>query len=154
MSKTIKLNRLFKGSDSTLSVLWIDRDKPACFIVEDEKREVKVQGETRIDAGIFEIKFREYDTPLTLKYRKKFPEWFTYHLEITGLPRHKYVYIHIGNDDDDTEACLLTNYNGIMLPNGEYAGGRSTDAFEDVYKRLSEIINSGERLFIEIKDEE
>lgn len=150
----IKLKRLFKGSDSTLSVLWIDMDKPACFIVEDEQRDVKVQGETRIDAGLFQIKYREADTGLTMKYRKKFPSWFKYHLEIIGLPRHKYVYIHIGNFESNTEACLLTNYDGKMLSSGEYAGGRSTEAFKDVYLKLSAILDSGKELWIQVTDEE
>ncbi len=148
--KLVQLKRLFKGEDSSLGALWIE-DKPICFIVEDEYRKVKVKGETRIPAGKYELKKRISESPKTLQYRKIYP-WFDYHIELQNVLNFKYVYIHHGNDDDDTDGCLLTNYNALMMDGGEYMGGRSRDAFEAVYKKLSDMMKQ-ESVFIDVIDE-
>ena len=149
----LKLTRIFGSKDSSLSALWLNNKQPECFIIEDEQRDVKVQGETGIDTGRFEMKKRKVLSPMTLKYRDIY-SFFDFHLQIVGLPRHKYVYIHSGNTDDDTDACLLTNYNAYMQEGkvSEYVGGRSRDAYEVVYKKISEMLNQG-RVFITIINE-
>ena len=152
MDFTIKLQRLFKGKDSSLGVLYVDSDAPMCFIIEDEKRDVKVAGETRIPAGIFQIKKRIADSPLTIKYRNIYPSFFDYHLELQNVPGFKYVYMHHGNTEKDTAGCLLCNYNALILGNGEYVGGRSRDAFRAVYTVISKMLDNG-NVFIDVSDE-
>lgn len=152
MSKTITLKRLFQGSDSTLGALYLSKEKPTCFIIEDEHRDVKVKGETRIDAGVYEVIKKTDVTPLTEKYRKKF-DWFDFHLELQNVPRHKYIYIHIGNYEKNTDGCLLTNFDGKMLATGEYQGGRSTDAFKKVYQEVEKMLEV-DRVFICVIDEQ
>jgi len=116
--------------------------------LEDEPREVKVKGETRIKAGTYEILERKVISPKTKKYRNRFP-WFNWHLELQDVPNFKYVYIHIGNKDEDTDGCILV---------GEEASGnriiRSTEAFSRLYHYIMGALNSGERVFISIIDED
>ena len=151
--KEITLQRLFRGKDSSLGALWFpDTDQPECFIIEDEYRREKVQGETRIDAGRYEIKKRLVASPKTKIYQKLY-DWFDYHLEVKDTPRHKYVYIHSGNKEAHTEGCLLPNYNAMML-DGEYEGGRSRDAFEVIYKTVSKWLDDGHQVFIKVIDEQ
>ena len=154
MSKTILLQRSAKGDDSSFGMFYLDpaSQRPTCFIIEDEHRDVKVRGETRIDAGRYEvIKRITEESKMTLKYRKKY-EWFDYHLMLLNTPRHKWIYIHSGNYESHTDGCLLVNFNAMML-DGEYAGGRSRDAYEVVYKEITKWLDEGERVFIIVKDE-
>ena len=132
----LQLLRFCPSKESTLGQMYIDT-KPECFTLEDEYREVKVKGETRIPSGTYEVKFNETITPLTEKYRAKY-HWFTYHLEIQNVKNFKNVYIHIGNTDDHTEACVLL---GDTLTNNQYQDGflgHSTQAFERFYKKIGE----------------
>lgn len=129
----IQLLRFCPSPESTLGQVYID-NKPECFSLEDEYRKVKVKGDTRIPAGTYEIKFNESLTPLTKKYRGKYP-WFTYHLEIQNVNNFKNVYIHIGNTDDHTDACVLV---GDTLTNNQYQDGflgNSTKHLKDFIKR-------------------
>lgn len=133
MELNLRLDRIKSDADSTLGLLFAD-GKPFGFVVEDEKREVKVKGETRIPAGTYVIKQRKVDSPMTLKYRKKF-DFFDYHFELQEVPGFKHVYIHIGNTDDDSEGCLLVNYKADMQG---LTGERSTQCFEDLYKMMKQ----------------
>lgn len=156
MSKIqLRLTRFFPSAESTLGAMFIDCE-PECFTLEDEYREVKVKGETRIPAGTYKVKFNESVTPLTEKYRAKYP-WFTFHLEIQDVRNFKNVYIHIGNDDDDSEGCILL---GDSLVNNQYKVGQvvdgflgnSTQAFERFYKRVGEHLRQGGEVDIQIID--
>ena len=73
----LKVVRFYSDSDSTMGCLTVD-GKFQCWTVEDEHRDIKVKGETRIPAGTYEVKFRESDSPMTLKYRQRYP-FFKYH---------------------------------------------------------------------------
>lgn len=155
MSKTVLLQRSALGADSSFGMFYLDpaSNKPTCFIIEDEHRDVKVQGETRVDAGRYEIIKRVIADPsqgMTGKYRKIY-DWFDFHLMLKDTPRHTYVYIHHGNTEKDTAACLLTNFNAYML-DGEYEGGRSRDAYKVVYQAIEKMLETN-RVFIIIKDE-
>jgi hypothetical protein len=116
--------------------------------LEDEPREVKVMGETRIPAGTFEIKERKIISPKTEHYRKKY-HWFNYHLMLQDVPGFNYVYIHIGNDDDDTEGCILVGEKEAY-----WKIEQSTSAFTRLYHYIMGAITAGERVFISIIDED
>jgi len=122
------------------------------FTLEDERRDIKVGGETRIPAGFYELGLMEAETPLTLKYRAKYP-WFKFHIEITKVPNFKGVYIHIGNTDLDTDGCVLL---GDSVDNNTTTEGEiksSTIAFKRFYEAVYEHLSEKGKAFIEIRDE-
>ena len=143
------LARIFSGEDSTIGVLGVD-DKPMCFTCEDEKRLVKVHGETRIPAGTYEIKYRDAGG-MVGRYKARYP-WHKGMLHLQDVPGFEWVYIHVGNTDADTLGCILVG-NGAQL---DGAGGgsitHSRDAYAALYKNVSRALDSGERVDIEILD--
>lgn len=142
----IDIHRIGEGPDSTLSYMFID-NKLVCFVLEDEYREVKVKGETRIPAGKYEVKFREEPSPMTTRYRQKY-DWFQWHLELQGVPNFKYVYIHVGNTDDHTDGCLLVGYIAEVI-NGNYVIGNSRNAYRDLYSKIKLALKT-EKVFVRL----
>ena len=145
----LALLRYGEGDDSTLGLLFVDEGF-ACYTLEDEARAVKVPGETRIPNGMYQIQFREVMTPLTQRYRDRFP-WFTWHLELQHVVGFTNVYLHIGNDDDDTDACILVGdeANNNLINSGWI--GRSAQAYERIYRKISAALTAGEQVFIDIR---
>lgn len=143
---TFILQRYSDNRDSTLGIMLkvfdLGKGKATVFqgyTLEDESRVDKVKGETRIPAGVYEIDIQQTDTPLTLKYRAKYP-WFKKHLEIKNVPGFVGVYIHIGNFDADTAGCVLLGDNADNNVIGPGSISNSTAAFrrfyENVYQHL------------------
>ena len=144
--------RVSQKGDSTYSVLSLE-GKQLCFTIEDIHHNVKVDNETRISSGRYEIKFREVLSPKTKRYRELYPSWFTWHLELQDVPEFTYIYMHIGNRSSDSSGCLLLNKGVSELSNGNYVGHSSWAAFIEVYSIISDALTSGERVFITIRDE-
>jgi hypothetical protein len=122
------------------------------YTLEDESREVKVSGETRIPAGFYELVIHKQDTPLTLKYRAKY-SWFKNHIEIKNVTGFEGVYIHIGNYDSNTEGCILL---GDSVDNNSISEGmitNSTTAFKRFYDMVYTHLEAGNKAHIEIRDE-
>ena len=55
----IDVIRYSSSSESTLGLFMIN-DQFQCYTLEDEFREVKVKGQTRIDAGTYKLELRKY----------------------------------------------------------------------------------------------
>ena len=142
--------RIASDKESTLGLLTVD-GKKFSFVIEDEQRGVKVKGETRILAGKYLVKFRKQLTPLTKKYRAKYP-WFTYHLELTDIPNFKYVYIHIGNFESSTDACQIVGNKAGFDGNNHFRNFESVDNFRRLYLLVSEAIGNGGSVSYEIVD--
>ena len=74
-----------------------------CFTLEDQRRlGEKVAGETSIPLGTYEIKLRT-EGGMHEKYLRQFmelPHQGMLHLQ--NVPDFEWVYLHIGNTDDDT----------------------------------------------------
>ncbi len=149
------LQRFSDNRDCTLGLLLEKRNGGIYFhsyTLEDEHRDIKQSKETRIPEGQYEVKPIKLDTPLTLKYRAKYA-WFKHHLEITGVKDFKGVYIHIGNKDEDTDGCVLLGDNADNNRIGYGSISNSTQAFARVYKYLTDYIEAGNKVFIEIINE-
>ena len=143
--------RIASDNQSTLGLLTVD-GKKFSFVIEDEKRETKVSGETRIPAGKYQLKFRQAQTPLTKKYRERFPHWFTYHLELQNVPNFKYVYIHIGNFESSTDACQVIGNKAGFDSNNHFRNFGSVDNYRKLYLLVSKSLESGEDVWYEIVD--
>ena len=148
----LQLDRFSHALDYTYGILGEQcYTIPFGFTLEDQAQLNKVAGETRIESRRYQIKQRKVLSGLTKNYRKRFP-WFTWHLELIGVPGFKYVYIHIGNDDDDTEACILMAYTCDLNANENGFIGKSTPCFKAFYQKITAALESGEEVWITIQD--
>jgi len=148
------LERFGFGKDSTLGRLSLDIDAAIvhlCFTIEDERRKVKVPGETAIPTGVYEIALRTEGT-LTKKYAKRFPEMHKGMLHLQSIPDFKFVYLHIGNDDDDTEGCPLTVTTPFVDGKGEFTGGGSKDAYVKLYQKVIAAMDAGESVMLTVSE--
>lgn len=153
------LQRFSDNRDTTLGLLFKkitdasgERLQFTSYTLEDEYRDKKQAGDTRIPAGFYEIAIRKEETPMTLKYRTKYP-WFVNHIEILKVPGFNSIYLHIGNRDSDTDGCLLLGDNADNNQIGEGSISNSTNAFKRFYSNTYEYLSNGHKAFIEIRDE-
>lgn len=130
----IEVKRFDSGFHDTLGEFFIN-GKFYAFTLEDEKRDVKVKGETCIPVGTYKVVF--YNSP---SHGPK-------SLMIDNVPGFKYILIHPGNTEDDTDGCLLV---GTMIGklNGKRAVLNSKKAFDKIYPVIAAAIESGEEVTI------
>lgn len=139
----LRLKRIHHEDDYTLSMLYIN-EVFFCFVLEDEKRVVKVKGETRIWNGVYDLRLKEVLTPLTKKYRKKYP-WFEWFVEIIGIPQFTYVYFHVGNFEKNTDGCPLLGYTADIDPQLNGFVGKSAKAFQAFQEIVANHLGNGGR---------
>jgi hypothetical protein len=137
----LELLRLDSQEDLTFGALFVNEPKKyLCATLEDEHREVKVWGETRIPAGRYLLSLRDVG-PLHERYKERFGEAHRGMLWLRDVPGFEYICIHIGNDEDDTGGCPLVGY-GV-----DRVGGRLTDsllAYSAIYGPIADAIESKE----------
>lgn len=102
----LTLERKYFNEHSTVGELYID-GKFFCHILEDQDRgldsgmsleqlkSMKVKGQTAIPTGCYEIK---------ITYSPRFKVNMPLLLDV---PAYSGIRMHVGNDDGDTEGCLL-----------------------------------------------
>jgi hypothetical protein len=145
------LQRLYDNGHYTLGFVQNEEKSFCSFSCEDTFRAVKIKGETRIPAGFYELKINKADTPLTLKHRTAYGEWFKYHIQVTNVQGFEGIYIHTGKDQNWTEGCLLFGYDfNLSLPKGNQA--LTLEAIKDFYDIVYPLLDSGNKVTIEIKD--
>jgi len=147
----IEVKRLECTEAYTRGELWLD-GKFFCYTLEDPVTDVKVYGESCIGYGKYKIGFKEAYTPMTKKYHKRFPDFFTRHLEIKDVGNYTDIYLHVGNYTRDTLGCVLlgtgkgSNVEGALITN-------STGAFTEFYKIVSNALVEGVEVTLEITGE-
>jgi len=149
------LQRFSDNTKSTLGLLFHKESKKFLnYTLEDEFRAVKVKGETRIPAGYYELKIRKEDTPLTIKHRTAYGQWFKYHIEVTNVPNFTGIYLHAGNTDEHTDGCILigNSQNNHMTTQGSPLVS-SINGTQRVYELVYPHLEAGGKAFIEIRDE-
>ncbi len=127
----ITVNRFTNDGSSTLSLVTINGNFQ-CFGLEDEPRDVKVNGETRIPAGEYKIGIRDVGG-FHGRYSKKFSNIHKGMLQVLNVPNFEYILIHVGNTDDDTAGCLLLGSDALT---GGNRLGRSVYAYVDFYEKV------------------
>lgn len=144
----IRLRRYTDSGESTLGLLFINEEF-MCYTLEDEKRNIKLKGETRIAEGEYEIKYRKEGGHHT-EYGKKFPDIHKGMLELQHVPNFQFILIHIGNTDKDTDGCILVgnNPNNNRVAKGLLSG--STDAYKRIYPKIATALEAGEKVVIKI----
>lgn len=121
----IRVDRVLSDADSTASEVFVDGVK-VCYGLEDEPRDIKVSGETRIPAGKYKIGLRRIGG-FHERYLRRYPGMHEGMLHILDVPGFEYILIHCGNNDADTAGCLLvgtdvvTTHGGMRLINSSNA---------------------------------
>ena len=150
----LELYRFSSQNESTLGILYLLNNETnqkdfLCFTLEDEKREVKVYGETRIPEGTYKIEYRK-EGGYHNKYTKRFPSIHRGMLEVRDVPNFTHILLHCGNTDSDTDGCLLVG--NVISQNITKDGflGQSTDCYKRIYPILADILDSQKQLSIKI----
>ena len=131
-----ELVRIASGPNSTVGVLYecvaeTDIIRFLCFTLEDEYRDSKVPGKTRIPNGRYEVKLRKtggHDE----RYAVKFPELHGGMLHLVDVPGFKHILVHIGNTHHDTAGCILVG-SAIERDGQDFRLVRSTQAYRNIY---------------------
>lgn len=127
---------------STIGDLYVDGEFE-CYTLEDCDREVKgspietwkVPGKTAIPRGKYEVII-----DMSLRFQKTMPHI----LDVDGFTG---VRIHCGNDDGDTEGCIL-----VGKQKSRDWVGESRKAYSELYDLIRTALNDKERVEIIIGD--
>lgn len=152
----ITVKRFADDGDTTMSCIFIDGVFQT-FGIEDEERDVKVKGETRVPEGTYKVALRA-EGGFHNRYKSKFSDihkgmlaiynqknWV---LENKGMS-FQYVLIHVGNTDDHTAGCLLLN---DVADAENFRGSRSAAAYKKFYPKVRDAILNGENVTITYVD--
>ena len=128
----LNLLRTVELRDETIGLLT-DDDRPLCWILEDQGQPqgVKIPGETRIPAGIYDVRLYAAGR-LHATYQRRW-DWHRGMLQLMDVPGFSCILIHPGNDDDDTRGCLLPGLAADLAPPRVL---RSRLAYEHLYRRV------------------
>ena len=147
--------RISSQSDSTSGLLFETTDvglKFLCYTLEDERRALKVKGETRVPAGTYNLKLRKeggFDT----RYKKKYPSIHKGMIQVMDVPNFEYILIHQGNTDEHTAGCLLvgdSQENNIIIKDGFI--GKSANAYKRIYPTIAKQLELGNEVTITYQD--
>ena len=147
--------RISSQTDSTSGLLFEQTDigkQFMCYTLEDEKRALKVPGETRVPAGIYDIEFRT-EGGFHNRYSKKYPRFHKGMLQVKDVPNFEYILIHQGNTDEHSSGCLLvadSQENNIIIKDGFI--GKSANAYKRIYPKIAKALEKGERVTIQYID--
>jgi hypothetical protein len=134
------LQRNIHSSDYTIGEIRIG-GKFECYTLEDEFRDVKVKGETRIQKGTYVIKLRK-EGGFHQRYLKRFGKDFHKGmLHVTNVPGFEYILIHIGNTEKDTAGCVLVGATRDIVK-GTIGG--SEVAYRRLYPKVLKALQAGE----------
>ena len=136
----LTLERFFSDGEATIGLLFLG-GVFQCFVLEDEHRTTKVKGETRIPAGDYHIGLRNQGG-MTKRYAQRYPKDHKGMLWLLDVPNFKWIYIHIGNKDDDTEGCLLVGDQCVSVPS-EMRVLSSRPAYERLYAAVVKDAEAG-----------
>ena len=161
----LEVIRFSNGTDSTNGIL-LELDRTAnnphgegfrckrkflAYTLEDEQRDKKIYGETRIPDGTYKLALRKTGG-YHQKYSKRFKDIHIGMLHVTNVPGFDYILIHCGNTDEHTAGCLLvgdSQENNQITKDGFI--GKSTQAYKRIYSRIAEAIECGEEVTITYK---
>lgn len=148
------VQRISSGDEATLGIMHNttqeSQRKFMCYVLEDQFNEPKIPGETRIPPGRYQILLRA-EGGMHQRYGKRF-SWHKGMLWLQNVPGFTFIYIHVGNKDDDSEGCLLIGdgQTSNVVERGQVAS--SVSAYTRVYSQIVTKLEAGEEVWIEIED--
>ena len=147
----LEVIRFSSQKDSTNGILFEvveGKRNFLCYTLEDEHREEKVFGETRVPSGTYEITLRTVGG-FHSRYTKKYGEMHKGMLWVRNVPGFEYILIHTGNTDEHTAGCLLlgdSQQNNAIKSDGFI--GSSVQAYKRVYPRVAKALESNKKVTI------
>ena len=141
----LRVDRYAHNPQETIGRFYID-DIYQCYTLEDQHREVKVKGDTRIPSGRYEVVLRR-EGGHHMKYAKKFPDIHKGMLHIIDVPNFQWILIHVGNTGLDTMGCLL-----VGLTKTARTIGQSVAAYKKIYPPIASALTAGKKVFITYND--
>jgi len=146
------VQRISSGIEATLGIMHEVMDHPRfiCYVLEDQYNDPKIPGETRIPEGRYQIKLRT-EGDMNKRYSKRFP-WHRGMLWLQNVPDFTYIYIHVGNKDDDSEGCLLVGDGQISNVTDRGQVVNSVTAYTRLYNLIVESLGNGNEVWIDIED--
>ena len=151
----LKVLRFSSQEDSTSGLLFEDTDlglRFLCYTLEDERRALKVRGETRVPSGIYNLALRK-EGSFHKRYKGKYGAWHRGMLHVTDVPGFQWILIHTGNTDEHTAGCLLvgdSQENNIVIKDGFV--GKSVNAYKRIYSPIARAIEKSNEVTIEYID--
>jgi len=104
----LEVFRYLSNANATLSRVYLvdgARKTLLCHGLEDEYRETKIAGETRIPAGQYRVTMRK-EGGFHNRYAPRFA-WHIGMIWVRDVPGFKWILWHIGNFETNTDGCLL-----------------------------------------------
>lgn len=132
----ITVARFFDDGNTTSGLVFID-GKFECYCIEDQHRDQKVKGDTRIPNGEYKVALRTEGSHHE-SYKKKFKDHIGM-LHVLNVPNFEYILIHIGNTEADTAGCLLLGNQ--ISKEGKLID--STGAYQNFYKKVAPNVKKG-----------
>lgn len=147
----LEVLRFSSQRDSTNGILFDVTDgkrRFLCYTLEDEYREDKVGGETRIPSGTYEVTLRTVGG-FHGRYERKYGEMHKGMLWVRDVPNFEYILIHTGNTDEHTAGCLLLgDSQQANFGNSDGFVGSSTQAYKRVYPSVAKALEENEKVKI------
>lgn len=144
------LSRFSGAAESTLGLLFVDRAF-FCYTLEDQFNEPKVPGETRIPAGRYRIELRT-EGGMTQRYADR----FGFHrgmLWLRNVPNFTFIYLHVGNNDDHSEGCILVGDGQVQNVTERGQVTSSVAAYTRLYSQILRALERSEEVWITVEDE-
>jgi hypothetical protein len=154
------LNRLYDNGNDTIGILYYrDQFKNIryAYTLEDEYRDIKVKGETRIPAGSYSVMARKggriYDafSKSSVESIRNFTQKYGV-LEIMNVPDFSAVLFHTGNKENQTNACILL---GDFINNNSNVPAYLSDsvkAYTKFIQAIEHYLDKREPIYIEIRN--
>ena len=151
----LEVLRISSQKDSTNGILFdvTAERKFLAYTLEDEYRESKTSGETRIPEGTYNITLRKVGG-FHSKYATKYGAMHKGMLWVRDVPGFEYILIHTGNTDEHTKGCLLvgdTQQQNITKSKDGFIGA-SVDAYKRIYPSIAESLERGDEVEISYID--
>lgn len=143
----LEVLRISSQDDSTSGILFDvvnGKRKFLCYTLEDEQRDVKVWGETRIPAGKYKLSLRK-EGGFHSRYQAKYGDMHKGMIHVNDVPGFEFILWHTGNTDENTAGCLLlgdSQTSNLVQKDGFV--GSSVNAYKKVYPYVAAAIQQGD----------
>lgn len=130
----LRLERTWCTDKCTIGTLFVDGGFE-CYSLEDVERKVKVFGETAIPLGAYNLVVMP-----SHRFKRDLPL-------LENVPGFEGIRIHPGNTAADTDGCIL-----VGRTKGTNFVGESKAAFNQLFGKIKEALDSGDTVTMEVVD--